>query len=76
MTFKHVPELNQSHLKSLVFSQYLDAAKRMKQFEDTKFSSWNNKANSLILNAMKRHILNIVSINKSILFTLKYERLK
>ncbi|XP_044581988.1 dynein axonemal heavy chain 10-like [Cotesia glomerata] len=71
MTFKSVLELNQSNLKSLVFSQYLDAVKQMKQFEDMKFDSWNNKANADVLNTMKNNILKITPIvettrNKSI----------
>lgn len=71
MTFKSVLELNQSNLKSLVFSQYLDAVKQMKQFEDMKFDSWNNKANADVLNTMKNNILKISPIVESILFTVK-----
>ncbi|CAG5096513.1 Similar to DNAH10: Dynein heavy chain 10 [Cotesia congregata] len=62
MTFKSVLELNQSNLKSLIFSQYLDAVKQMKQFEDMKFDSWNNKANADVLNTMKNNILKITPI--------------
>ncbi|KAG7199559.1 hypothetical protein KM043_014170 [Ampulex compressa] len=60
LIFQNVQELKHSELKLLAFSQYLDIAKQMKNFEDEKFNSWIDKAQSTVASTMKKSVLKMV----------------
>lgn len=57
LILQEVPELKHSELKLVAFSQYLEVAKQMKAFEESKFKNWVDKAQMVVLNTMKRSIL-------------------
>ena len=59
LIFQEVKELKNSQLKLLAFQQYLHIAKQMKNFEQTKFNSWIEKACPIVTSTMKKSILKI-----------------
>ncbi|XP_076299609.1 dynein axonemal heavy chain 10-like [Lasioglossum baleicum] len=60
LVLQDVPELKHSDLKLAAFHQYLEVAKEMKAFEETKFTAWVNKAQTIVSTTMKRSILKMV----------------
>nr|XP_031841739.1 dynein heavy chain 10, axonemal [Nomia melanderi] len=60
LILQEVLELKHSELKLVAFSQYLEVAKQMKAFEESKFKNWVDKAQMVVLNTMKRSILKMV----------------
>ncbi|KZC13452.1 Dynein heavy chain 10, axonemal [Dufourea novaeangliae] len=60
LTLQKVPELKHSQLKLVAFSQYLEVGKQMKAFEESKFHTWVDNAQVVVLNTMKKSILRIV----------------
>lgn len=61
LLFQNVKELENSELKLFAFSQYMELAKQMKSFEETKFSIWLEKAQFIAVTSMKQSILAIES---------------
>ncbi|KAK1133358.1 hypothetical protein K0M31_011173 [Melipona bicolor] len=57
LVFQNVPELKNSKLKILAFSQYYEVSKQMKAFEESKYQAWADKAQFIVINTMKRNIL-------------------
>ena len=57
LIFQNVPELKHSKLKILAFNQYYEVSKQMKAFEESKYHSWADKAQFVVINTMKRSIL-------------------
>lgn len=60
LILQNVPELKHSELKLVAFSQYLEVAKQMKAFEEAKFQSWADRAQSVVMNTMNKSILKMV----------------
>ncbi|XP_012151823.2 dynein heavy chain at 89D [Megachile rotundata] len=60
MTMQSIPELKHSDIKLLAFSQYVDIAKQMQAFEESKFQTWADKAEFVVLNTMKKSILKMI----------------
>lgn len=61
LLFQNVKELKNSDLKSFAFSQYMELAKQMKTFEESKFKAWMDKAQNVVVASMKNSILKVVS---------------
>lgn len=61
LLFQNVKELENSDLKHFAFCQYMELAKQMKLFEETKFFTWLEKAQFIAVNSMKQSILTIES---------------
>ncbi|KOX73523.1 Dynein heavy chain 10, axonemal, partial [Melipona quadrifasciata] len=57
LLFQNVPELKNSKLKILAFGQYYEVSKQMKSFEESKYQTWADKAQFVVINTMKRNIL-------------------
>nr|XP_034180267.1 dynein heavy chain 10, axonemal [Osmia lignaria] len=57
LTLQSIPELKHSELKLLAFSQYVEIAKQMKSFEESKYRTWADKAQFVVMNTMKKSIL-------------------
>ena len=57
LIFQNVPELKHSKLKILAFSQYYEVSRQMKTYEESKYQSWAEKAQFVVINTMKRSIL-------------------
>lgn len=64
LIFQEVRELKQSELKILAFSQYLDLAKQLKEFEKTRFNTWLDKALPTVTTIMKKSILRIIRVER------------
>ncbi|XP_026670097.1 dynein heavy chain 10, axonemal [Ceratina calcarata] len=60
LILQNVPELKHSKLKILAFSQYYEVAKQMKAFEESKFNTWADNAQFIVINTMKRSILRMI----------------
>nr|XP_033194235.1 dynein heavy chain 10, axonemal-like [Bombus vancouverensis nearcticus] len=57
LIIQNIEELKHSKLKILAFSQYYEVAKQMKAYEESKYQSWADKAQYVVLDTMKRSIL-------------------
>lgn len=57
LIIQNIEELKRSKLKILAFSQYYEVAKQMKAYEESKYQSWADKAQYVVLDTMKRSIL-------------------
>lgn len=57
LIIQNIDELKHSKLKILAFSQYYEVAKQMKAYEESKYQSWADKAQYVVLDTMKRSIL-------------------
>ncbi|CAL1680177.1 unnamed protein product [Lasius platythorax] len=64
LIFQEVRELKQSELKILAFSQYLDLAKQLKEFEKTRFNTWLDKALPTVTTIMKKSVLRIIRVER------------
>ncbi|XP_076621651.1 dynein heavy chain at 89D [Colletes latitarsis] len=62
LTLQNIPELKHSELKLLAFSQYLEVAKQMKTFEESKFNAWVDKAKFVVQSTMKKSVLKMVEL--------------
>lgn len=62
LTLQSIPELKHSELKLLAFSQYVEIAKQMKSFEESKYRTWADKAQFVVMNTMKKSILKMVRV--------------
>lgn len=64
LIFQQVRELKHSELKLLAFSQYLDIANQLKDFEEAKFNAWLDNALLMITTTMKKSVLRIVHVER------------
>lgn len=72
LIFQQVRELKHSELKLLAFSQYLDIANQLKDFEEAKFKDWLDNALLMIITTMKKSVLKIVHIEHDSPVTLTF----
>lgn len=71
LIFQQIRELKHSELKLRAFSQYFDMAKQLKNFEETKYNTWLDKA-LLTVTAMKKSVLRIVRVERDLPATLTF----
>jgi len=64
LIFQEVLELKHSESKLLAFNQYFDLAKQLKDFEETKFNAWLEKAVLTVTTIMKKSVLRIVRVER------------
>ncbi|XP_011874224.1 PREDICTED: dynein heavy chain 10, axonemal [Vollenhovia emeryi] len=72
LIFQEVGELKHSELKLLAFSQYLDLAKKLKDFGEAKFNAWLDKALLTVTTIMKKSVLRIVRVERDTPATLTF----
>ncbi|XP_048509941.1 dynein axonemal heavy chain 10-like [Athalia rosae] len=65
LKFQNVKELKNSELKILAFEKYLNIAKQMKLFEDTKYNQWIETACTTVESTLKKSVLTIVACERS-----------
>ncbi|XP_049816413.1 dynein axonemal heavy chain 10 [Schistocerca nitens] len=61
LTFQKVEDLKNSSVKDSAFASYLNIARQMKAFEETKFEQWKASVIPNISTLMKKNVLKIVS---------------
>lgn len=72
LIFQQVWELKHSELKLRAFSQYFDLAKQLKDFEETKYNAWHDKALLTVTALMKKSVLRIVRVERDSPATLTF----
>lgn len=72
LIFQQVSELKQSELKLVAFSQYLDIANQLKDFEESKFNAWIDNALLTITATMRKSVLKIVHVERDSPATLTF----
>lgn len=65
LIFQRIRELKHSETKLIAFSQYLEIAKQMKDFEENKFNTWLEKALSTVTSFMKKSVVRIVRVDRN-----------
>jgi len=64
LMFQQVSELKHNELKLIAFNQYHDVARQLKEFEETKFNMWLEKAQMMVTTTMKKSVLRIIRIER------------
>lgn len=62
LMLQSIHELKNNELKFVAFHQYMEVAKQMKTFEETKYNTWADKAEFILLNTIKKNILIMVEL--------------
>lgn len=60
LKFQNIKELKNSELKIVAFEKYLNIAKQMKLFEDTRYTQWVETAGPTVEGTLKKSVLTIV----------------
>lgn len=64
LIFQDIKDLKHSELKLVAFSQYLDLAKQMKEYEEFKFNTWLERALVIVTGTMKKSVLRMIRVER------------